>query len=100
MLDLFHADLLLEVGGVMVFHDSTSPPVYEAIRFLERNKPYERLSAPLMVSIDSLARRALRRARTVLGGRRAIRQARSRMVDWRTLAAYRKLDSRQTPQVY
>lgn len=100
LLDIFYADLLLTDGGVMVFHDSTSPPVYEAICFLERNKPYERLSAPLMVHIGPFIGRALRRVRTTLAGPSARADARSRMKNWRTLAAYRKLEARQVPQVY
>jgi hypothetical protein len=84
----------------MVLHDSTSPPVYQAIRFLEQNKPYVCLSAPPMVTIDSAAGRALRRARIVLSGYRSMARARSRMRDWRTLAAYRKLEAKQVPQVY
>jgi predicted O-methyltransferase YrrM len=47
LLDLFYADILLDVGGLLLCHDSSSPAVYKALRWLEANKPYERLSPPL-----------------------------------------------------
>jgi len=97
-LDLFYADLLLADGGILAVHDTTSPPVYRAVRFLETHKAYERLSAPLMTEIRSPIGRAARRLRILLTGPAAMAGARSRRRDWLMLSAHRKLASRQVPE--
>ena len=97
-LDLFYADLLLADGGILAVHDTTSPPVYRAVRFLETHKPYERLSAPLMKEIRSPIGRAARRLLILLSGPAAMEGARSRRQDWLMLSAHRKLASRQVPE--
>lgn len=97
-LDLFFADMLLADGGILAVHDTTSPPVYRAVRFMETHKPYERLSAPLMVEIRSPIGRAIRRLRIFAAGPSATEGARSRRRDWMMLSAHRKLASRQVPE--
>lgn len=94
--DYFYADLLLEVGGVMVFHDTGWPSVEKVCRFLEANKPYERLSPPTAVEMKSLARRIGRRVGQALGGRSA--EARERRTKWFSLAAYRKTANSLVPE--
>jgi hypothetical protein len=98
LLDIFFADLLLEDGGILAVHDTTSPPVYRAVRFLETHKPYERLSAPLMQQIRSPFGAAARRLKIFASGRRAREGARSRRRDWLMLSAHRKLQGRQVPE--
>lgn len=100
LLDLFYADHLLEVGGVIVLHDTGCPAVWKACRFLETHKPYDLVSPPIGVIIPSLTGRALRRARQFLGGRKAMSDARQRRTEWFSLAAYRKLESRQVPSEF
>jgi hypothetical protein len=78
LLDFFYTDLLLKVGGVVAIHDTVMPGVYKAVRFIETLKPYKRLSAPVMVRLDSLPRRIVRRAGQILGGPGALRDARAR----------------------
>jgi predicted O-methyltransferase YrrM len=98
LLDLFYADLLLRDSGILACHDATSPPVYKAVRFLELNKPYSRISPPVMVELPSLSARAWRRLRIATAGREVRDAARARRERWRTLAAYRKTASRQCPE--
>ncbi len=97
-LDLFYADLLLADGGILAVHDTTSPPVYRAVRFLETHKPYERLSAPLVVELQSLTKRVARRLRTLASGPAVVEAVRSRQRDWMMLSAHRKTASRQVPE--
>ena len=87
-LDYFYADLLLEVGGVMIFHDTGWPSVERVCRFVETNKPYERLSPPAAVELHSLAARIGRRIGQLLTG--TMGQARERRTRWYSLAAYLK----------
>ena len=98
LLDFFYADLMLDVGGVVAVHDTVMPSVYKSMRFIEALKPYKRLSAPVMVRLDSLPRRLLRRVGQVLGGPAALRAAHSRRREWFALAAYQKLADRQVPE--
>jgi predicted O-methyltransferase YrrM len=83
LLDLFYADKLLKVGGSLACHDSSSPPVYKALRWLEANKPYERLSPSLYTAElpiwTKLYDRLLRRAERF-----------ERQNHWQMLVAYRK----------
>jgi predicted O-methyltransferase YrrM len=100
MVDLFFSDLLLRPGGILAFHDSTSEAVCRAIRFLERHKPYERLSPPVSVYRSELPHRILARLRVYLSGPTVTQEARSRRDDWMMLSAYRKLESRQAPEFH
>lgn len=83
LLDLFYADKLLKIGGLLVCHDSSSPPVYKALRWLEANKPYERLSPSLYTEglpiWTKLYNRLFRRT-----------ERRERQSHWQMLVAYRK----------
>ena len=45
LVDFFHTDLMLETGGVVVFHDTWMPAVAQAVRFVEANRAYEQLEA-------------------------------------------------------
>jgi len=100
LLDLFYADLLLKVGGVVVVHDTGWPAVYKAVRFLESHKPYERISPPPTLHLRPLHRRLLRRLGQLLSGPRALAEAKSRRENWCSLAAYRKLRDEQVPEHY
>jgi len=95
LLDLFYADLLLNDGGLVAFHDTYMPCVYRAVRFLEAHKPYERLSPAMMPRLRSLPRRFVRRMKTFLSGPAAVREARERREDWYELAVYRKKSTEQ-----
>jgi|SRR5580698_6258016 predicted O-methyltransferase YrrM len=94
--DYFYVDLLLEVGGLMIFHDTGWPSVEKVCRFLEENKPYERLSPPTAVELDSLIARVSRRLGQVVTGTMA--QARERRTRWFSLAAYRKQADHMVPE--
>jgi predicted O-methyltransferase YrrM len=90
-LDLFYADKLLQSGGLLVCHDSSSPAVHKALRWLERNKPYERLSPPLYTATASFL--------TKLWNRIFARQERlKRQAQWQMLVAYRKEAEHQMPE--
>src|SRR4051812_22020252 len=45
LVDFFHADRMLDTGGVVVFHDTWMPAVAQAVAFVETNRAYERLKA-------------------------------------------------------
>lgn len=94
-IDLFFADLLLRPGGVVAIHDTGWPSVYRACRFIETHKPYDRLSPPMGVEIKSLVGRLWRRAKQMMGGPRAMEEARQRRTQWYSLAAYRKRENYQ-----
>lgn len=88
ILDFIYADLLLEIGGILIFHDTGWPSVARVCRFVETYKPYERLSPPTAVEFHSLGARIGRRIFQVLTG--TVAQARERRTKWYSLAAYRK----------
>lgn len=98
LLDIFYSDLLLADGGVLTLHDTDWVSVNKAVRFLERHKPYERMSPPPALTLASPVRRAARRAVVLLSGPAAQADARARRTSWRSLAAYRKLRTEITPQ--
>jgi predicted O-methyltransferase YrrM len=81
-LDLFYADKLLEVGGLLLCHDSSSPAVYKALKWLEASKPYVRLSPPLWSTSMPFWKRLLERIN--------IKARQERHQQWNMLAAYRK----------
>jgi len=97
LLDLFYADLLLRVGGVIAVHDTVWPAVHRACRFFETHKAYERIGPPILVRIDPLIGRAVRRVRQILAGPEGYAEAKSRRVRWCSLGAYRKLEDRIVP---
>jgi predicted O-methyltransferase YrrM len=43
LLDFFYIDRMLDVGGLMVFHDTWKPGVAEVAAFVSANRAYERL---------------------------------------------------------
>src|SRR4051794_32618977 len=45
LVDFFHADRMLDVGGVVAFHDTWMPAVAQAVAYVEANRAYERLKA-------------------------------------------------------
>jgi predicted O-methyltransferase YrrM len=45
LVDFFHADRMLDPGGVMVFHDTWMPAVAQAVAFVRANRAYEPLEA-------------------------------------------------------
>jgi predicted O-methyltransferase YrrM len=45
LVDFFHADRMLDTGGVVVFHDTWMPAVAQAVAYVEANRAYERLEA-------------------------------------------------------
>jgi predicted O-methyltransferase YrrM len=45
LVDFFHADRLLDVGGVVVFHDTWMPAVAQAVAYVLTNRAYERVEA-------------------------------------------------------
>lgn len=84
LVDFFHADRMLDMGGVVVFHDTWMPAVAQAAAFVRANRAYEPVEAgdSAMVALRKTGEddRAWdfhrdfsggRRARRVLGGRRA-----------------------------
>jgi predicted O-methyltransferase YrrM len=53
LVDFFHADRMLEPGGVVVFHDTWMPAIAQAAEFVTTNRAYEPLEAgdPAMVAL-------------------------------------------------
>ena len=90
LVDLFYADLLLNVDGVVAIHDTGWPAVHRACRFLETHKPYDLVSPPPSVIVKPLLGRLGRRVGQVLRGPATMRQAHERRRVWFSLAAYRK----------
>jgi predicted O-methyltransferase YrrM len=45
LVDFFHADRMLEPGGVVVFHDTWMPAVAQAVEFVRTNRAYEPVEA-------------------------------------------------------
>jgi predicted O-methyltransferase YrrM len=41
LVDFFHADRMLDVGGVVVFHDTWMPAVAQAVAYVGANRAYE-----------------------------------------------------------
>ncbi len=85
LLDFFYADKLLVPGGLLICHDSSSLPVYKALRWLEENKPYQRLSPPLYCLE---AQSFVQRVKNALLHRD---DRRVRQTEWQMLVAYIKL---------
>lgn len=100
LLDLFYADLLLEVGGVVALHDTYMPAVHKACRFLETHKPYDRISPPPHVTRTGLCARFARRVAQVFGAEGGIAQARDRRTRWFSITAYRKRGDAQVGNTF
>jgi predicted O-methyltransferase YrrM len=45
LVDFFHADRMLDTGGVVVFHDTWMPAVAQAVEFVRTNRAYEHVEA-------------------------------------------------------
>src|SRR3954454_14884130 len=45
LVDFYLIDQLIDVGGVVVFHDTWMPAVAQAMAFVEQNRAYERMRA-------------------------------------------------------
>jgi predicted O-methyltransferase YrrM len=45
LVDFFHIDRMLDIGGVVVFHDTWMPAVAQAVAFVRRNRAYEPVEA-------------------------------------------------------
>jgi predicted O-methyltransferase YrrM len=45
LVDFFHADRMLDPGGVVVFHDTWMPAVGQAVAFVRANRAYEPIEA-------------------------------------------------------
>jgi predicted O-methyltransferase YrrM len=43
LLDFFYIDRMLDVGGIVAFHDTWKPAVAEVVEFVSANRSYERL---------------------------------------------------------
>lgn len=97
-IDFFFADLLLDSGGVVVFHDTGMAAVYKVCTFVERNKPYERISPAPAVALPRLDARVGRRIRQLFLSAAGRRELRERRKVWYSLAAYRKLAEIQCPE--
>lgn len=95
-LDFFYADLLLKVGGVVAFHDSSYPAVYKVCRFIAGNKDYRLIGPRPEPMYEGLPRKLLRRARYWLAGENAI--FRERRLVWCSVAAFEKRGDSQCPQ--
>jgi predicted O-methyltransferase YrrM len=56
LVDFFHADRMLDLGGVVVFHDTWMPAVAQATEFVRTNRAYEILEVadPAMVALRKL----------------------------------------------
>jgi predicted O-methyltransferase YrrM len=57
LVDFFHADRMLDTGGVVVFHDTWMPAVAQAVEFVRTNRAYEQLKAgdAAMVALQKTA---------------------------------------------
>jgi SAM-dependent methyltransferase/predicted O-methyltransferase YrrM len=45
LVDFFHVDRMLDVGGVVVFHDTWMPAVAQAVEYVRANRAYEEIEA-------------------------------------------------------
>lgn len=63
--DFFYADLLVDVGGVLVFDDSYWPAVHKAIDYMTQHREYEELDVGVarLNSVRALSKWVLQRRR-------------------------------------
>jgi hypothetical protein len=97
-IDMFYADLLLRPGGILACHDTGYPCVYQALRFLEVHKPYERVGPPIAVMLDSPVKKIARRLGSIVRGPKAVAEAKARRTVWHSLGVWRKLEDHQAPE--
>jgi hypothetical protein len=88
MIDFFFADLLLQPGGMVLFHDSGSVAVNRVCQFVAANKSYTPVGPPLALVLDSLPKRVARRAYWLASGQDG--KFRDRRARWKSLAAFVK----------
>ena len=88
MLDFFFADLLLQSGGMVLFHDSGSVSVNRVCQFVSANKPYTPVGPPLALILDSVTKRVARRLYWLATGQDG--KFRDRRERWKSLAAFVK----------
>lgn len=100
LVDFFYADLLLNVGGLMLFHDTELPSVNKVCRFLETHKPYDRVSPDLYLRTDSLVARGANKLKRALGGPEKVKDAEERRTKWFSLGAYRKRADHQVANTF
>ncbi len=57
LVDFFHVDSMLDVGGVVVFHDTWLPAVAQAVAFVRSNRAYQAIDAgdDAMVALRKVA---------------------------------------------
>ena len=94
--DFFFADLLLKVGGVVAFHDSSYPTVYKVCQFVAGNKEYRLIGPRPEPMYSSVPKKLLRHARYWLAGESAI--FRERRLVWCSVAAFQKIGDSQCKQ--
>ena len=94
--DFFFADLLLEIGGMVAFHDSSYPAVHKVCRFIAGNKQYRSIGPRPEPIFESVPRKLLRRIRYSLAGETAM--FRERRLVWCSMAAYQKIADSQCRQ--
>jgi hypothetical protein len=97
LLDFFYADRLLAVGGLVVFHDTSFPAVYKAVRYVMTNTTYALIGPRPEPLHRSLLPKVLRRARYLLTGQS--RSFRERRTKWCSLAAFRKVEPSHTKEL-
>lgn len=100
MLDFFYADLLLRIGGVVMFHDTCLPSVHRVCRFIETHKPYDPIGPPPIAFAPWPTVRAWRRMMRLATARPTTADIRLRRTRWFTLAAYRKRADRLVPDLF
>ena len=88
MIDFFFADLLLQPGGMVLFHDSGSVAVHRVCQFVAANKSYAPVGPPLALILDSLPKRVARRAYWLASGQDG--KFKDRRERWKSLAAFVK----------
>ena len=100
LMNLFFADLLLRVGGVVAVHDTGLPSVYKACQFLESHKPYDRIGPPIAVELTGIPKKLARRLSHLVAGSTRMKEAKSRREEWFSLGAYRKRADHQVGNVF
>ena len=95
-IDFFYADLLLKVGGIVAFHDSSFPAVYKVCQFVARNKEYRLVGPRPEPMYRGVLRKSLRRARYYFRGESA--KFRERRLVWCSVAAFEKSGDLQCKQ--
>lgn len=95
-IDFFYSDLLLKIGGIVAFHDSSFPAVYKVCQFVAGNKAYRGIGPRPEQMHRGVLRRMLRRGRYYVRGETAM--FRERRLVWCSVAAFEKIGDAQCPQ--